>query len=63
MNTATRFQVARDTFANTTLKPAERLNKDAARLLRAAYDAHGEDLINDEELEGVLFDVIEYLEK
>ncbi len=53
---AHRYLVARTAFAHVKCK----LN--AAALLRSALIADGADLINDEELEGVIFDIIDYLE-
>jgi hypothetical protein len=53
---ARRFSTAREAFAT------RKSNRNAANLLRCALNAEGSDLINDEELEGVLFDVIDYLE-
>ena len=51
------FKTARERFA---LKPSKR---NAATLLRTMLNAAGADLINDDEQEGVTFDVIEYLER
>jgi len=53
---ARRFTTAREVFA------IRKSNRNAANLMRCALDADGADLIDDEELEGVLFDVIDYLE-
>jgi hypothetical protein len=53
---ANEYLQARERFA------LDKTNRNAARMLRAAADAAGEDLIDDEEQEGATFDVIEYLE-
>jgi hypothetical protein len=53
---ANRYLQAREAFA------LNKTNRNAARLLRAAADAAGADLINDEEQDGATFDVIDYLE-
>jgi hypothetical protein len=54
---AKRFTTSREQFA--TRKTDAR----AAELLRTALNAHGANLIDNEELEGVMLDVIEYLER
>lgn len=54
--TARQFRVARLHFAKL------KTNRNAATLLRAALNAVGADVIDEEEMEGIVFDIIDYLE-
>jgi hypothetical protein len=54
---ARRYTLAREAFAT------RKSNRNAATLLRCAMNAESSDLINDDELAGVICDVIDYLEQ